>query len=179
MVVNSKDISDDDILTALQAKYDFYIYLSKFNLEAANKIKSTIDVLSTTIDDKKIELVKDVNIKPKVKAVIQADVFDSDVASISKRVFQDIIVDILSDGIPRTTKQLYEHYKLLDRKDLLLKDFSSKLSVRAKSGGAKIKNVKFQKYPPDERYWWCLASWFKGDDMNEEFIIRIQKKMGY
>lgn len=167
------DIGDEDIVAILKQKLLKYIERANDNIQKANKLREAISILSPDVDNVNIPSTVNednqgvVNVKNK-----------SDLQSIvNTGTFEDIILSIFSDNTPRTTKKLKEDYQYITGKDIKQKDFSSKLSIRAKSGN-KIKNVAYNNFPIEERFWWGLTAWFDGDDFKNEYKRKVKDEYG-
>ena len=169
MTQSIKDLTDEEFIEAVKAKYNYHLNLSlklklmldaydgKFtNAENVSKGKKT-DTPQETLFHK--TSIQEKPIKEKR----------------SKATFESIVLDILSDGQPRLVSELIEDYSKKTGKTLKTKDFSSKLSIRAKSGN-KIRNVKFNDFPIEKRFWWCLTDWFDGNLLKPEYAIKIHDK---
>lgn len=154
------DVDDKQIIEALTAKYNYHLQHSlkyKLMLDAYNgKFSGNEKVLETKAD---VLLVKETPRQEKK----------------SNETFERIVLDILSDGQPRLVSELIEDYFKVTNKRFINKDFSSKLSIRAKSGD-KIKNKEFKDFPLEKRFWWGKSSWFDGDLLKPEYANKIYEK---
>jgi hypothetical protein len=92
-----------------------------------------------------------------------------------KKTFEEVVLEILSDGQPRLVSELIEDYFKISNVRFKTKDFSSKLSIRAKSGN-KIKNIKFNDFPLEKRFWWGKSSWFEGNLLKPDYTNKIHEK---
>lgn len=93
----------------------------------------------------------------------------------SKKTFETVVLEILGDGKPRLISELIDDYYLKTNKKITSKDFSSKLSIRAKSG-KRIKNIKFVDFPIEKRFWWALSEWFEGNLLKPDYTKIIHEK---
>jgi len=158
------DVDDKQIIEALTAKYNYHLQHSlkyKLMLDAYNgKFSDNVNVLEVRKTDTSNELVKETP-KPEKN---------------SNETFERIVLDILSDGQPRLVSELIEDYFKVTSKRFKNKDFSSKLSIRAKSPDKKIQNIKFKDFPLEKRFWWGKSSWFDGNLLKPEYTSKIHEK---
>ncbi|HEX7690767.1 MAG TPA: hypothetical protein VF408_00170 [Sediminibacterium sp.] len=148
------DIKDDELLQVFRYKYEHYQSL-------ANKYKKFIDAMEVD-DNAKPNGANVVAAKPKVEVATASN------GANPKKTFEQIIIDILKDGKPRTTKMLIEDGAAFGLRSIPVKNVSSKLSICSKQNG-KIKNLKFSQFPKDESYWWGLKEWFVGHRFKDEY----------
>lgn len=154
-----RDIKDDELLEVFNYKYQHHLAL-------ANKYKKFIDALNG----------ENPSIDSAAKGGKSQSAPLNEVTSDkkTKKTFEQIIIEILKDGNPRTTKMLMEDGAKFGLKSVPVKNFSSKLSISSKLGN--IKNLKFPDHPVDERYWWGLKGWFVGDKFKDEYEVKIRNK---
>ena len=163
MEAKYKDIKDEELV-------DFFKYKYEYHSAEAKKFKLFLDLYDSTYNT------PDTSSNGHQEAVI--DISDSIpvVKRRGKKTFEDHVVDILNGGKPMTAKMLFNQYNKLGLKKITLKDFSSKLSIRSKSG-TKIKNAKFPDYAINQRYWWALGDWFDGDSLKDEYTAKVHNFM--
>jgi hypothetical protein len=171
------DMVDEEFAKLLMAKCEYHLSQSNYHLIQGRKYKAALEAFN-----QEVAVVKDLPVEHRLNGSHhegngQVDVFGNIV--VPKKTFQDVVIDILSDGKPKTTRMLHEEYGKRGQKPVTPKDFSSKLSIRAGANDAHIKNTKLAQYPPEARHWWGLTSWFDGDSLKEEFLIKISRLMGY
>jgi hypothetical protein len=164
MALSLIEIDDKEIIEAIKAKYNYHVQHSL-------KYKSMLDAYdkSFTAPEK--------GLKIKSSDTSQEIVFKeiSEQEKKSKGTFESIVLDILSDGQPRLVSELNEDYFKITNKRLKIKDFSSKLSIRAKFGN-RIKNIKFNDFPLEKRFWWAKLDWFDGNLLKPEYVNKIHAK---
>ena len=149
------DLSDEKLLDIFKHKYTYH-------LNQAHKFKVLIDTYSSEVGVLPIDKSEPKIYKPTLTSYKKSD----------RVTFESIVLSILKDGMPRTAKMLFIEYNKLATKEISVKDFSSKLSIRASNKGS-IKNFKIIDYPIDQRFWWGLSKWFTGDQLKQEYLSKI------
>lgn len=87
--------------------------------------------------------------------------------------FNEVILHILNDGVPRTSRQLLNEYNSLKNKDLSLSAFSAQLSSLVKNKNLiKIHTAKNSSI--SNKYWYGRLSWFDGAELKPEYKARIK-----
>lgn len=150
--------SYEQIIEDIKANYEYF-------QKEADKYKKLLLVAGSTMPS---AINEDVLKKPIVDNPIEVP------DSKKKQTFEEQIVDILSDGVPRTSRVLQDHYEKKFGAVYETKNFSSKLSIASKAKGT-FRNLLVEGFPKDLRYWWCLSSWFKNDHLLNEYMAKIKK----
>jgi hypothetical protein len=158
-----KDIKDEELVELFKYKYTYHS-------AEAKKYKTFLDMYNSAFKDLDSEIVS--TIEPERKADDNNAIQHK---SDSKKTFEEVIIEMLNSGKPMTAKMLLNKYSTLGLKEVTLKDFSSKLSMRSKAGH--IKNAKFNEYPTDQRFWWGLSDWFDGDNLKDEYVAIVHNYM--
>lgn len=162
------ELPDEQIVAAITAKYSYHIQHANNHLEHANKYKLILDAYGAIIPNTANATFASNSQNLQVVGSPPVN------GSTSKATFESIILDILSDRRPRGVHELMkEHYARTGRA-VKRKDFSSKLSMRAKSGN--IANVEYPGLPTESRFWWGKSEWIDGEDFKEEYKARINMK---
>lgn len=161
-----KDIKDEELVELF--KYKFAYHSSE-----AKKYKMFLDMYNSAFSEQDSEIINVIEAVSRVPNNGNDNTIQR--RPESRKTFEEVIVEILNNGKPMTSKMLLEKYSTLGLKEVALKDFSSKLSMRAKLGH--IKNVKFNEYPTDQRFWWGLSDWFDGDGLKDEYVAKIHNYM--
>jgi len=131
--------------------------LFKFYSSEAEKLKQIIDSAEST--------------KPKLFQSI------SNGNGRVKLSFEGIILNILSDGSPRTTRMLMEEVEArTGNTSLNRKGFSSRLAIFSKNKRL-IRNCHFEEAPNNSKYWWGKSDWFNGNFFTPEYLKRIPKEL--
>jgi len=85
-------------------------------------------------------------------------------------VFEPLIMEILVDGIPRTTRMLMMEAQRRTGRTYDRRDFASRLANIAKDKKT-IKNQHFPQAENENKYWWGKSDWFdQHDHMKSEYI---------
>lgn len=165
-----EDFNDEDIIEAIQAKYNHHI-------NQAEKFKGMLDVYN------KVNLKSMGEHVPLAGNLFPQLSIDSEqlsksstrkIGNKSRQTFESIILEIMNDGKPRLVSELInDYYQKTDIK-LSSKDLSSKLSIRSQKGN--IKNGKFINYPIEKRFWWGKSDWFDEGDFKPEYIKIVEEK---
>ena len=90
----------------------------------------------------------------------------------SKKTRREIILDVLSEGVPKTSRELLDAYNDISGKNNKFQNFSGALSTIVKNSN-KIKKYEIQGAPNDRRFFYCLKDWFTGNELKEEYLNRI------
>lgn len=158
-----KDIKDEELIELFKYKYTYHS-------AEAKKYKTFLDMYISAFKD--LDNDNNSTIEPERR-------FDDSNAVQSKtntkKTFEEVILEMLNNGKPMTAKMLLSKYSTLGLKEVTLKDFSSKLSMRSKAGH--IKNAKFNEYPTDQRFWWGLSDWFDGTTLKDEYVTIVHNYM--
>jgi hypothetical protein len=100
------------------------------------------------------------------------------VETATRATFENNIISILKEhNTPVDTKTLHEEYEKQSGKEVIAKNFSSKLSIVSKGKGT-IKNQNFKKIKNGPKYWWGLSGWFDDKKFNETYKQKISEKVG-
>lgn len=87
--------------------------------------------------------------------------------------FNETIENILSDGIPRTSRQLLDEFNRVKQKATSMSAFSAQLSTFVnKKDVVKIHTAK--KSSIANKFWYGLALWFDGNELKKEFQERVK-----
>ena len=162
-MINYKDIKDEELIELFKYKYTYH-------LAEAKKYKTFLDMYNSAFKDINSE---SVNSTPTEVKPTETNISYNN--NDNKKTFEEIVIDMLNLGKPMTAKMMLSKYSTLGLKDVTLKDFSSKLSMRSKSG--RIKNAKLNEYPTDQRFWWGLSQWFDGDQLKDEYVTIVHNYM--
>lgn len=157
--------SYNDILAEVKANYEFH-------REEATRFKRLLDAV---IDFAPEPIAPTVNINH--KTVIQKQIPQAKVKANPERTFEDIIIEILNDGMPRTGRDLSLEYLKRTGLEYSRKDFASRLAMVKKSKGT-FKNIEYREFPTENRFWWGLTDWYEGNDLKKEFKDKIYRSMG-
>jgi hypothetical protein len=86
--------------------------------------------------------------------------------------FKEWVLKILSDGKPRTSRQLYEEYIKIQPESGLkgFYDFSGRFANITKGI---IKKHKVEENSMAKRYFYGLAEWFDGENLKQEYFNKI------
>lgn len=87
---------------------------------------------------------------------------------------KSIMLDLLSDGVPRTSRQAYEHYKKITGKEKDFYDFSGMFSPVINAEGSLFAKYVVPQYPMSHRTWYCLKEWFEGNNLKPEYLAKIK-----
>lgn len=149
-----KNISDSDILELLVERL-------KYHSDQAEKYKRLIDAYSVE--------------NSLAEHYSKKTSYTGETGEKGRRItFEDRVIAFLSDGAPMTTRMLYDKYQKLGLKSLTVKDFSTKLTIRAKSNG-NIKNVRLLDHNGKYRHWWGLSEWFYDNGtLKDEFVVKVK-----
>jgi hypothetical protein len=173
MPINPAEINDEELMQVIESKLNYHINEANTHLEQARKYDMMLRAAKENKNNEKknegkpslIAKDDDLIAKSSVKRTLI-------VKKPYPKTFENIIIEILSDGYPRTVNQLRKNYYERMGINLSPKDMSSKLSIRAKNGG-RIKNFSVPELPIHKRYWWGLKEWFNGNEMKEEYRQKI------
>lgn len=89
----------------------------------------------------------------------------------SNPTFDEVILDILSNGIPKRVRALIAEYQNKTGVSMDRKNFSSRLSIASKKKNLRLYELKEEK--GDLRYWWVQKDWFEGDLLQEKYLHAI------
>ncbi len=93
----------------------------------------------------------------------------------STKTFSETIKDILSDGMPRTSRELLIEFNKIKGKSYVMVDFSARLSPLAKP--KTIINVhKIDGAKLEVKNWYGLVEWFEGDVLKQQYLDKIKKE---
>lgn len=95
-----------------------------------------------------------------------------DSQSIGRKTFKTIILGLLADGNPRTSRELLNHYMKEKGKNISMPAFSSQLSPMVH----KDKKIKMHKEPNNSietRTYYGLTEWFSGEKLKQEYQSKI------
>ena len=144
-------MDDDKLIAEIESRF-------KMHTEQAAKYKAMLTAYHGTTSTSNGQVAKAVlNTPPghaehnEVLSILPSD----------KGTFEDKIIEILSDGLPRTVHELKIDYQKLTGINLPIKDLSSRLSGRVKYN--KIGSVEILSYPRKIRAWWGLTNWLEGN----------------
>lgn len=157
-----KDIKDEELVELFRYKFSYHT-------AEAKKYKTFLDMYNSAFIDTEVI---PIDRSTETQVVTESNTLHKNE---SKKTFEDIILGFLNYGKPMTSKMLLDEYNNLGLKPITVKDFSSKLSIRAKAG--KIKNAKFTEYSTDKRFWWGLSDWFDGYNFKDEYVTKIHNYM--
>lgn len=158
-----KDIKDEELIELFKYKYTYHS-------SEAKKYKTFLDMYNSAFKDLDYKTVDSIESE---RSVIEKNITPQ--KPNIKKTFEEIIIEILNSGKPMTAKMLLNKYSTLGLKEVTLKDFSSKLSMRSKAGH--IRNAKFNEYPTDQRFWWGMSDWFDGDNLKDEYVAIVHNYM--
>ncbi len=164
MALSLIDLDDKEIIEAIRAKYNYH-------LQHSLKYKSMLDAYDGTpmASENVLKVIKsEAPQKALFKEIPKQE-------KKNKQTFESVVLEMLSDGEPRLVSELITGYHKITGKLLKSKDFSSKLSIRAKSGD-KIRNARFNDFPIEKRFWWVKSDWFDGNLLKPEYIEKIHAK---
>lgn len=163
------DTNDEEIIAAIKAKYLHHVQEAENHKKQSDKFKRMLEAYNG-------DVLKDSNDKKVIAAEHVKDKVINKVGKerINKQLFENVILDILSDGIPRLSAELNKEYQEKTGIKVDSNDFSAKLSIRAKKGN--IKNAKFLDFPVDKRFWWGKSQWFDGNFLKADYVSIIHEK---
>lgn len=79
------------------------------------------------------------------------------------------LLEIFSDGVPRTTRMLLEEFTKRTGKTYERKDFASRVRNFGRLKGL-VKNQHFANADNENKFWWGLTKWFEGNEMRSQYI---------
>lgn len=94
--------------------------------------------------------------------------------SSSKKTFKEFVKDLLSDGRPRTSREMLNIFVKERGKDMSMPAFSSQLSPMVHKDKL-IKIHEEPKNPIETRNYYGLVSWFSGDRLKSEYYAKIKE----
>jgi hypothetical protein len=146
-----EDLSNQDIIRALRLKAEKHERIAKSFREAIENLES--------INKPEPNQVK---VSAKIKRT-----------KLPKRIhYENQIISILSDGMPRTTRELYNELINRLQRNIIFSTFSGRLSVIVKEKG-NIKKHEFPSKPLSKRYYYGLKEWFDMDRLKNEYLDKI------
>lgn len=162
------------MLTSKFANSDMEPYFYKMNLskESKDKLRSALHEELLFLEEQVKRIKNDIDALDLSDGItIQSKAFQSIINP--GKTFNEIIVDILRDGVPRTSRDLLKEYSKIKQKLYSIGDFSARLSPLTKSKKQimvhKIDNAKI-----DVKHWYGLKEWFEGDILKDEFLKKIK-----
>lgn len=153
------ELPDEQLIALITAKY------TRYNLLAV-KYKAMLDAFNIATGEQTIlqpATIAPTSVKPNKPAVNGAT---------TKKTFESVIIEILSDGRPRNAHELISEHHKITGKETIRKDFASKLSMIAKKG--RILNIGYPGLPIEQKYWWGLKEWMDGKDFKEEYKSKMK-----
>lgn len=151
-----KTLTDEQITEAIKAKL-------KYHRDEMTKHKCQVDKYSAIVE----QLCQQDESRPikKKVTVINNDINDH-------LPFKDAVLLALSDGIPKTTRELLDLYLKIPGKTIAMTDFSSRLISMRKS--TLISTHTFPNNPILTRSYHGKPEWFNGDQLKNEYLKKIK-----
>jgi len=88
-----------------------------------------------------------------------------------KKTFKDNVIELFNDGIPRTSRQLYNEY-VKTHPETKIKSFYDFSGRFANIKGDRIKKYVIKENTVDQRYIYGLSEWFEEGNMKKEYLIK-------
>ena len=156
------DLTDDEIVSAIKAKIDFYLtqagrYQAMLAAANINGIGTVTPSMATST----------------LKPVKQDTLFILPSSGAKKKGFDDIVLDVFDDGIPKRTRDVMTWYTAQTGKEIERKNIASRLSTLAKAKGT-IRNFEIETSSQDYKFWWGRADWFDHGVIKPEYLAKIK-----
>jgi len=151
-----KELSDKQIIEILRRKVkSLYSEALEYERKAA-EVKERAKTFENTI----------MGLGGKIETVAHKE-------SNANKTFAQVVKEILDDGVPRTSRQLYNEYLILLPNTAIRSfyDFSGRFSNVQKKLDIKKHNIP--ENPINIRTIYGFSSWFEGDKLKTEFLNKV------
>lgn len=92
-----------------------------------------------------------------------------------RQTLKNRVINILSDGIPRTTHELTKEYEIIVGDKIEQRHLAARLSNA--SASSEIKNYSIKSNPRNIRYWWVLDKWIENGKLKDIYMDKIKEKI--
>lgn len=192
---NLSKLTDQDLLADTEKKYIFHLEQSKIYHALMNLIQkkmslegtATLEKVDFNKDDMKLYLEEKKSSEgdgedAKIEKTEPDDFIERVIQKLNsnpkgKRTFEEIVLSMLDDDMPKTPRMLYEMFTIITASDLSHSDFTTRLSILAKRSN-NLSKQRLEMYDSPYRFWWVKRDWCATDGiLKESYRLKVHEFM--